>query len=80
MRQTGVRYGDEKAFAVRGQLLLELRYVRLRRGGTHSNPLFDKALVRRGHLLCKLLNETLDDELKRRFMVSRSLLCAEPSQ
>lgn len=65
-----MRVGDEKALAVRGQLLLELHYIGLRRSAIGKNkPRVDKALIRRAYLICSLLEESTDEELKRQFVV-----------
>ncbi|CAL8470410.1 g9952 [Coccomyxa elongata] len=66
-RKLCVRAGDEKALAIRGQLLLEIHYMQMRRAVAQARGEFeyDRALAKRAYLIHKRLENESDEDLRR---------------
>ncbi len=72
--QLCVRAGDEKALAIRGQLLLEIHYMQMRRAvaQARSEVEYDRALAKRAYLIHKRLENESDEDLRRNLAVRHS--------
>lgn len=70
--QLCVRAGDEKALAIRGQLLLEIHYMQMRRAVAQARGEmeYDRALAKRAYLIHKRLENESDEDLRRNLAVS----------
>ncbi len=70
--QLCVRAGDEKALAIRGQLLLEIHYMQMRRAVAQARGEFeyDRALAKRAFLIHRRLESESDEDLRRNLAVS----------
>ncbi|KAK9916146.1 hypothetical protein WJX75_009305 [Coccomyxa subellipsoidea] len=66
-RKLCVRAGDEKALAIRGQLLLEIHYMQMRRAVAQARGEieYDRALAKRAYLIHRRLETESDEDLRR---------------
>ncbi len=78
--QLCVRAGDEKALAIRGQLLLEIHYMQMRRAVAQARGEFeyDRALAKRAYLIHKRLENESDEDLRRNLAVSHHTPWIQP--